>query len=391
MSFKISYGRQSIDNSDIKVVSKVLKSEFLTTGPKVIKFEKNFAKIVNSKYSVSCSNGTSATHLSFLAINLKKNDKIIMPTINFVASANMAKLLNAKIFLADVDPLTGQVTKNTIEYCIKKNKIRNLKAILVMHHGGHPNLGQDLLYLKKKYNCYIIEDACHSLGGMYSKKNRLKVGSCKYSDISIFSFHPVKTITTGEGGMITTNNKKIFEQIKLYRNHGIVRQKIKNTNLFLGYKITVVGFNYRLSDLNSCLGINQLKKIKKFIRIRNLIAKNYFKELSGLKNFITLPMIINNDVLSAWHLYILKINFDKLTINRSDIYKILYRKRIVTQIHYYPIYNHPIFKNLKRNYFKGTEEYFNSCLTLPIYPDLKNKEIKYICDTVKQIIFKYKK
>ena len=199
----IPYGKQTINKNDINSVIKVLGSNFLTTGPEVIKFENSFKKKFNSKYAVSCSNGTAALHLSMLAIGVKKNDNVIMPAINFVASANMAKLLGAKIFLADVDPATGMVTEYTIKKCIKVNKIKKIKLILVMHHSGLPNFGKELINFKKKYNCFIIEDSCHSLGGKYSKKNNLKVGSCIFSDISTFSFHPVKSITSAEGGMIT--------------------------------------------------------------------------------------------------------------------------------------------------------------------------------------------
>ena len=339
----IPYGKQTITKSDTRLLSKVLNSYYLTTGPKVINFERLFKKKVGSKFAATSSNGTSALHLAFLAIGLKKDDKVIMPTINFVSAANMAKILGAQIFLADVDSQTGLVTKDTLEECIRRNKIKKLKLILVMHHAGFPDYGKELLHLKKKYKCFIIEDACHSLGGSYSKKKKLRVGSCKFSDISTFSFHPVKSITTGEGGMLTMNNKKLYEKVILYRSHCIKKKKIINTNLFLGYKIVGHGFNYRLSDINSALGISQLKRLKTFIKKRTKIANKYYNQLSDLKDYITLPQR-KEDVESAWHLFVLKINFNKLNIGRNVLFKNLYQKGIVTQVHYPPIYKHPVFK-----------------------------------------------
>lgn len=390
MNIKIPYGRQTIEKDDINYVSKVLKSNFLTTGPEVKKFENLFLKKTKAKYAVSCSNGTAALHLSFLSIGLKKNDNVIMPAINFVASANMARLIEAHIFLADVDEKTGQVTKKTIEECIKKNKIKNLKLIIVMHHEGTPNYGKELLYLKKKHKCFIIEDACHSLGGKYSIKYNQKVGSCIYSDISTFSFHPVKSITTAEGGMLTTNNKLIFKNALLYRNHGMIKKKNKKDKINLGYKISSVGFNYRLSDINSALGINQLKKIEKFIKKRKNIAIKYIKNLTSLKNFLSLP-IINKDIQSAWHLFVIRINFNKLKIKREKLVSLLYKKGITTQIHYKPIYLHPLFRDLNNASFKGANNYFKICLSIPIFPGLKNKDINFVSNSIKQLILKYKK
>jgi dTDP-4-amino-4,6-dideoxygalactose transaminase len=390
MHFKIPYGKQTIDKSDISYVSKIFKSDFLTTGPQVEKFENLFKNKVKVKYAVSCSSGTSALHLSLLSLEIKKNDTVIMPTINFIAAANMTKLLKAKIYLADVDPDTGQITKETIEDCIKQNKIKNLKLIFIQHHGGFPNYGKELLYIKRKYRCSIIEDACHALGGKYSIKKNQIVGCCKYSDLSTFSFHPVKSITTAEGGMITTNSKKLSEKIKLFRNHGILKKKIKNSNLFLGYSIVNLGFNYRLSDINAALGFCQLKKLDKFIKKRNQISIKFKKDLEVLKDIIKLP-VQKKDIKNAWHLYILRINFDKLKINRQKLFVLLNKKGIITQVHYPPIYSHPVYKDLKKNFFTGTTKYYNSCLSIPIYPSLNIKEIRHITSSIKQIIDKYKK
>ena len=218
----------------------------------------------------------------------------------------------------------------------------------------------------------------------------MRVGSCEFSDISTFSFHPVKSITTGEGGMLTTNSKRLYEKIILYRNHCIKKRKIINTNLFFGYKIVDYGFNYRLSDINSALGISQLKRLKTFIKKRNKIANKYYDELSDLKDYVILPKR-KEDIESAWHLFVLKINFDKLHISKDVLFKLLYQKGIITQVHYPPLYRHPVFKKLKRNFFIGTEKYFKSCLSIPIYPDLDDKKLRYITTTIKKIFLRSKK
>ena len=225
----IPYGRQFIDNNDKKLISSSLSNDLITTGPFVEKFEKDLSKYFNCKYSSVCSSGTAAIHLAMLSIGLKKDDIILMPAVNFIAAYNMAKIIGLKVFLVDVDEFTGQVTPNKVLECIKKNKLKKIQALLVMFHGGYPENIKKLYDIKKRYNFYIIEDACHALGSKYKYKNKLfKIGSCKHADISTFSLHPLKTITSGEGGIITSNNAKIAKSIQLFRSHGILRKKNKH-------------------------------------------------------------------------------------------------------------------------------------------------------------------
>ena len=222
----IPYGRQYINSQDIKFVSEALKEDLITTGNYVKKFEKNISKFLKVKFVTSCSSGTSAIHLAFMAIDLKKEDIVIMPAINFIAAYNMARLMNAKIFLADVDPLTGQMTPQTLLETIKRNKLKKIKAVLTMYLGGYPENVVEFYNIKKKFNCYLIEDACHALGAKYLfNKKYVSIGSCKHSDISTFSLHPVKTITTGEGGLVTTNDKIIYNKIIHLRSHGMYKNK----------------------------------------------------------------------------------------------------------------------------------------------------------------------
>ena len=222
----IPYGKQFIDNKDIKLVSNSLKENLITTGPYVKKFEKKIKTFLKSKYTHVCSSGTAALHLAMLSVGLKKNDVILMPAINFIASYNIAKIMHLKVYLVDVDKYTGQITPDKIEKCIKKNRLKKIKALIVMYLGGFPENAEKFYKLKSKYNFFIIEDACHALGAHYIyKKKKYKVGSCKHSDVCTFSLHPVKTITSGEGGVVTTNNKKLSANIELFKNHGI--KKIK--------------------------------------------------------------------------------------------------------------------------------------------------------------------
>ena len=271
----IPYGKQYIDESDKKLVLKSLSNDLITTGPFVHKFEKELKRYLKCKYSFVCSSGTAAIHLAMLSINLMKDDVILMPAVNFIASYNMAKIMQLKIYLVDVDEHTGQITTDKILECINRNKLKKIKALIVMYHGGFPENVKNFYELKKKYNLFIIEDACHALGSEYKYKNKFfKIGSCKHADVSTFSLYPLKTITSGEGGIITVNNAKIAKKITLFRNHGILKNKKK----YWDYDIVNYGFNYRLSDINCALGLSQLNKISLFLKKRKKNYEKYFDE-----------------------------------------------------------------------------------------------------------------
>jgi dTDP-4-amino-4,6-dideoxygalactose transaminase len=372
---KIPYGRQFVDSFDIKSVVNSLKEDLITTGNYVKKFENEIIRLLKSKYAVSCSSGTSALHLSLLAINLKEKDIIIMPAINFIAAYNMSRLIGAKIYLADVDPLSGQMTPETLLDCIKKNNIKKIKAIITMYLGGYPENVLEFYKLKKKFKCVLIEDACHALGARYynKKKKHLYVGSCQHSDISTFSLHPVKTITAGEGGVITTNNKIFFKKILLLRSHGIV----KNESRHWKYNINNIGFNYRLSDINCALALSQLRKIKKFIYYRKKIFKNYVKNLN---RYIRFP-IYNRSNIPSYHLFLISIDFKKYKLSKDQFINFFKKKNIFFQYHYIPIYKFTIFK--KNNFlYKGSEKYYANTLSLPIYFNLSFKSQKKIIDII---------
>ena len=378
----IPYGRQHISNSDIKAVKKSLKSRLITNGEVVSSFEKKISNYLKCKYVSTCNSGTSALFLALLSIEVKKNDKIIMPSVNFISSYNICKTLEAKVYLADVDEYTGQMTPDTLDQCIKKYKLKKVKAIIPMYNGGNPINADKFLYFKKKLNCFIIEDACHALGSSYMyKKNSFKVGSCKHSDISTFSLHPLKTITTGEGGLVVTNNIRLDKKIKMLRSLGIKRKN----NMHWNYDVVLKGFNFRLNDFQCALGINQLSQINKFLKKRENIVSFYNKNLNKISNIRT-PKI-NRNYKSANHLYI--INLSDFNQNKKDKFiKYMKNNKVMVQFHYIPIYKFSIFK--KNLNLKQTEKYFNSAISLPIFYDLKFDEQKYIVNLIKKFFKIYK-
>ena len=375
----IPYGKQSIDKNDKRLILSSLSNDLITTGPYVEKFEKELKKYFKCKYSYVCSSGTAAIHLAMLSIGFKKDDIILMPAINFIASYNMAKIMKLKVYLVDVNEQTGQITPEKVLECIKKNNLRNIKALITMYHGGYPENSRIFYKLKKKYNFLIIEDACHALGSEYEfEKKLIKVGSCKHADISTFSLHPVKTITSGEGGIITTNNSKIAKNIKLFRNHGILRSKKKHWK----YDIIKYGFNYRLSDINCALGLSQLNKISFFLKKRKKIYEKYINELENLSPNLIIPKY-SKIIKPSFHLFYINIMFSRLKKSKDHFIRYLMRHRIIAQQHYIPIYKFKIYKE-KQIHFPGSEKYFKNSLSIPIFTDLNLKQQEKVIKTIKR-------
>lgn len=376
----IPYGRQYIDKSDIQQVASALSKDKLTTGELTLKFEKEISKFLECKYSITCNSGTSALFIALNVLNLKKGDKIIMPSINFIASYSVAKLIGVKVYLADVDRFTGQMRPEDVENCCKKFRIKNFNALVVMYNGGYPQNAEKFKLLKKKYNCYIVEDACHALGSSYKyKKKYHKVGSCKHSDICTFSLHPLKTITTGEGGIITTNNKFLFDKMKMIRSLGIKRSKKKHWE----YDVLLRGLNFRLTDFQSALGLSQLKKINKFIKKRKKISLKYYREIRNIKK-ISLTKLTNN-YKSSYHLCIIHLQKQNQNLKEKMI-KFMLKNSVMLQYHYIPIYKFKIFQDKYIN--KNAEIYYNSAISLPIYYSLSEKSQNLIIRLLKKFFKK---
>ena len=387
----ITYNKQYIDEVDKKKVYKALSEKKITTGDQIVTFEKNLKKYLGCQF-VSCVNsGTSAIHIAIKSLDLEKGSIVIMPAINFIASYNCAKNLGLKIYLSDVDPETGQTTPENIESTIKKNNLKKIDLVITMYLGGQPNNVLEYYKLKKKYNFFLVEDACHALGAQYLyNKISYNIGCSKHCDISTFSLHPLKTITTGEGGVITTNNKILYKKIQLLRSHGILRSKKKYWN----YDVVLSGHNFRMSDINAALGNSQLKKINKFISNRRQTAKLYIKKLKSLKEYCKL--LLSSDInlnQSAWHLALLALNFKKLNGNKDILMNYFVKNKIYLQVHYIPVYRFSIFKRNKKIYknFPGAENYFKNTVSLPIFYKINNRQINLVINTLNKYIKKNKK
>ena len=362
----IRYGHQSINKDDIASTVDTLKSDWLTQGPKVKEFEQALAKYCNSKYAIAVSSGTAALHLAYLAAGLKTGDEVITTPNTFVATSNMLLAVGAKPIFCDIRLDTYNIDEDKIEKYINKKT----KAIVPVHFAGHPCEMNKILRLAKKHKLLVIEDAAHALGAKYKNK---KIGSL--SDMTMFSFHPVKSITTGEGGAILTSNKKYYEQIVKLRSHGI------NKNGDGLNVMTELGYNYRLTDIQSALGISQLNRLDEFIRSRHRVVIWYKKELESFKEII-LPLELK-DTQSAWHLYVIRIRNPK---KRNALVKYLKNGGIDVNFHYPAVYCHPYYRN--NSYIKTSlaneEIYQGSCITLPLFPTLSKKEVQYVCNKIKQ-------
>jgi dTDP-4-amino-4,6-dideoxygalactose transaminase len=378
----INYGKQFIDTFDIAEVKKSLHGNLITTGKYVNKFENKIKKFLSCNFALSCNSGTAALSLAFQSLNIKKQDNIILPVVNFIAAYSMASNTGANIYFADVCPKTGQMTPKTLLDCIKKNNLNKIRLFLTMYLGGSPENIKDFYKIKRKYKCAWIEDACHALGARFNIKNKnYYVGCGMFADISIFSLHPLKTITSGEGGIVTTNSKKIYKTILELRSHGIIRSKKNHTK----YDIKKLSFNYRLSDINCALAYSQLKKINKFLLKRQEIATFYKKNLYKLNRYIELPKY-SKDSYSAWHFFIINLNF----LNKNNLISYLKANKIIVQYHYIPIYEFSFFKKKfqknQKNKFSNSQEYYKKSISLPIYYSLTKKNQIKIIKTITNFI-----
>ena len=356
----ISYGKQSINQDDIDAVVDVLKSDFLTQGPKVVEFENDLANYCEAKYVKAVNNGTAALHLAYLAIGLEQGDIVWTTPNTFVATANAALYCGATVDFVDIDPKTYNLSIDYLkEKLIQTKKDNKLpKLVVPVHFAGQSCEMKAIWELSKEYGFKVIEDACHALGGEYLNN---KVGNCEYSDMAVFSFHPFKMITTGEGGAITTNNKQLNEKIELLRSHGITKDVTKFDNQSDGdwyYEQQALGFNYRLTDIQAALGISQLKRLDSFVARRREIAEQYFDKLDNS----VLPYQ-HPDTSSSWHLFVIQVK------NRKEIYQRLKDQGIRAQVHYIPVNTQPYYsKNTLQN--KNSDKLYQHCLSLPIYADL---------------------
>lgn len=385
----IWYSQQSIDKNDIRSVVNVMKSKYLTQGNYVKNFEKKICHFTGSKYAVALSNASAALHIACIALNLKKNDTLWTVPNTFVASASCALHCGAKVNFVDIDRETQNIDINKLEKNLiisKKNK--TLPKILVpVHFAGQATPQKEIFKLSKKYGFKIIEDASHSLG---AKNGREKVGSCKWSDMTVFSFHPVKPMTSAEGGIVTTNNKNYFESLSMLRNNGITKDPKKlriKTEWY--YEQQKLGFNYRMNEIQAALGLSQLRKLNKFNKFRNRVANKYYKKLAKLP--LNLPKIRKN-FYSTYHLFCITLDLKKIKLPYNLIFSKLRKKGVGVVLHYLPVHLHPIFKKLgfKNGQYPVAERHAKTALSLPMFYGMTNSQIEYVVRTLKKVLLNKK-
>ncbi len=378
----IYYGKQHIDINDINKVISALKSEKITQGKYVKRFENDLKTKFKSKHCLVVNNGTSALYLSIKSLNLKNSSKIICSTNTFFSSIYTVIMNNLIPDFCDIEDQTYNIDLNKLEDKIKKD--RKIKAIIAVDFAGHPCDWESLNFLKKKYKLFLINDNCHAIGASIKGNQGY---ACKYADLVTQSYHPVKNITTGEGGSILTNNSNLSQKIELLRNHGMKRNDLSKKKFGQWfYEVKDFGFNFRLSDIHSALGISQLNKLKKFVYKRNQIARHYDKSFKNL-DCIKTP-VVKKGFSHAFHLYPVLIDFKKTKINKKKFFEKMIKVGINLQVHYIPVYRQKFLKNFKFNkkFFPVTEEYYKREVSLPIYFSLKKDKIDYVINQVKRVL-----
>ncbi len=377
----VPYSRQGIDKGDIQEVVKVLRSDFITQGPKIPEFEKALAKYCGSKYAVVFNSGTSALHGAYFAAGLKKGNEFITSPITFVATSNAGLYLGAKPVFVDVERDTGNIDVNKIAAKITEKT----RLLVPVHYAGHSVDLNKINALAKKHNLTVIEDACHALGAKYEGE---KIGSCKYSDMTVLSFHPVKHITTGEGGAVLTNKKDYYEKLLMFRNHGITKDRSRFTvhdSQFTGdwyYEMQLLGYNYRMTDIQAALGISQLKKLDSFVEKRRAIADFYNK---AFKNNPYFEIPTEKDyAYSSYHLYPIRLK-DKYKGKKNMLFADLRGNGLGVQVHYIPVYRQPYYKALgyKKGLCPAAEDFYHGEISIPIYPGMKEEDMRYVIGKLK--------
>lgn len=384
----IPYGRHFLDSQDIQEVVNVLKTGFISQGPRIGELEKVLCRYTGARFAVAVSSGTAALHIASIAAGIGEGDRVITSALTFVASGNCVLYCGARPVFADIDYQTQNISPENIEDCILRSKEkRRIKTIIPVHFSGLPCDMERIHKLAGKYGLTVIEDAAHALGARYRVKSSwVRVGSCRHSDMSIFSFHPVKSITTGEGGAVLTNRKDLYEKLLKLRNHGITRDNRKFVDKRMKrcgwyYEMQDLGFNYRMTDIQAALGISQLKKLNKFIKRREEIAAIYTRAFKNLGQYLEISLMPSH-ARSAWHLYVVRLK-DKN--RRKEMFDYLRSKGVGVQVHYIPLYHHPYYRRLgyKSKDYPETERYYQRCLSLPLYYPLSHKNVKRVIGLVK--------
>ncbi len=375
---KIPYGKQWINDEDIDTVTEVMKSDFLTTGPTVKKFEDKFSSIVSSKYAVAVSSGTAALHLSAQVLDVKENSEVITTPMTFAATSNCILYNKGKVIYSDITG-RGLINPQEIELQITSETV----GVIPVHYMGLPADLEHISKIAKENDLFTIEDACHALGAKYKDS---RIGDCKYSDLAVFSFHPVKHITTGEGGIITTNSKSLYDKLLQLRTHGITKNKSKfkteHTEPWY-HEMHNLGFNYRLTDIQAALGLSQLSRLDEFVQRRREIANKYLDFFNEIGDNFAEPITERESEYNSYHLFVIKLMDPN---KRRSFFEYLMKKEIYCQIHYIPTYWHPYYRE---NGYNGSicpkaEDFYNRIISLPMYPALEDNQLEYVLDCIKE-------
>ena len=381
----IPYGHQHINEDDVQAMIAALKSDYMTQGPLIGQFEKNFANYLGVKYACMVSNGTAALHLCAMALDIKQGDKIITTPITFVASANGFRYQGAEVVFCDIDSKTFLMDLDKLEQILKSSPKGTYKAVVPVDFAGYPIDEERLRKLADKYGFAIVVDACHAPGGSFvdSKGEKQMIGNCKYADITVFSFHPVKHIATGEGGAVTTNNKGLYEKVALYRTHGITKDpaRLEKNDGGWYYEMQELGYNYRITEMQAALGISQLKRLDWSIERRNDIAKKYDEAFKGTA--VKTPFRAKG-LVHAFHLYIIQVDPDM----RKGLYDFLRSNNVYSQVLYIPAHLMPYYRQYgwKAGDMPVAEDYYSKCLALPMFPTLTDEEQDWIIAKVKEFM-----
>ncbi|KFZ31355.1 spore coat protein [Pseudidiomarina salinarum] len=383
----IPYGKQDIQQSDIDAVIEVLRSDFLTQGPKVPAFEMAVAQKVGAKYALAVNSATSALHIACLALGLGKGDWLWTTPVTFVASANCGLYCGSQVDFVDIDAKTYNISVSALENKLKRSASENRlpKVLVVVHLCGQPCEMQEIKLLADKYGVKVIEDASHAIGGKYQNDY---IGNCKYSDITIFSFHPVKIITTAEGGMVLTNSDELADKMNLLRSHGITRDPHLMTIAPDGpwyYQQIDLGFNYRMTELQAALGLSQLDRLDEYVALRHTIATHYDSLLSALP--LTLPSQ-HPDSYSGLHLYVIRLNLSQISVSHREVFESLRAQDIGVNLHYIPVHVQPYYQQFgfETEDFPEAMAYYREAITLPMYPSLTTVEQEHVVTALEKAL-----
>ncbi len=396
----LPYGRQNVTESDIEAVTQVLRSDWLTQGPAVPAFEKKLAETVGSAFGVACANGTAALHLAMLALGIREGDVVVTSTNTFLASANCARYAGAGVKFADIDPNTGLIDIQSLKRILSADRERRIKAVIPVHFAGQPVDLASVHAMASKHGAYVVDDACHAIGSDYESGNRRHlIGGNPHSDLTVFSFHPVKHVAMGEGGAVTTSNEELASRLKLFRNHGMQKGDFVQEEMALSgdgevnpwyYEMQNPGYNYRLTEMQAALGLGQIKRLSESVERRNQLAEKY--RLIIADTFApeeVRPLDQSTSVTNAYHLFVVRVDFERLAVSRAQVMTKLREFGIGTQVHYIPVHTQPYYRKVsptRAGELPGADEYYSQALSLPMYPELTAPDCERVVRSLRDVL-----